>query len=83
MCKNANFQLNISERVGEKNGKMHISYILSTKIGIIPPKIDAKWWHMNCITFEQSHVKDVMSELKKRNNSYKNLRKVTKPKLYL
>ena len=32
----------MSKHVGEKCGKLHITYILSSKIGIAPSKIDAK-----------------------------------------
>ena len=39
----AKFQLNMSKHVGEKCGKVHITYILSSQRGITPSKIDAKW----------------------------------------
>ena len=38
----AKIQLNISKHLGEKCGKLHISYILSSQRGIAPSKIDAK-----------------------------------------
>ena len=55
----ANFQLNMSKHVGEKCGKLHIIYILSSQRGITPSKIDAKWRHSNliCSTLKQSRAK--------------------------
>ena len=59
----AKFQLNMSKYVGEKCGKLHITYILSSQRGITPSKIDAKWRHSNliCSTLKQSHVQNFSS----------------------
>ena len=53
----------MSKHVGEKCGKLHITYILSSQRGITPSKIDAKWRHSNliCSTFKQSHVQNFNS----------------------
>ena len=47
-----------SKYAREKCGKLQISYNLSSKRGITPSKIDAKWQHSNllCSTLKQSHV---------------------------
>ena len=50
----------MSTHAGEKCGKLHISYILSSQRGITPSKINAKWRHSNliCSTLKQiSHAK--------------------------
>ena len=49
--------------VGEKCGKLHITYILCSQRGITPSKIDAKWRHSNliCSTLKQSHVQNFSS----------------------
>ena len=54
----AKFKLNMSEHAGENCGRLCISYILSSKRGITPSKIDVKGWHSNllCSTSKQSHV---------------------------
>ena len=59
----AKFQLNMSKHVGEKCGKLLITYILSSKRGITPSKIGAKWRHSNliCSTFKQSDVQNFSS----------------------
>ena len=59
----AQSQLNMSKNVGEKCGKLHITYILNLQRGITPSKIDAKWWHSNliCSTLKQSHVQNFSS----------------------
>ena len=59
----AKFQLDMSKNVGEKCGKLHITYILSFKRGITPSKIDAKWRHSNliCSTLKQSDVQNFSS----------------------
>ena len=59
----AKFQLYMSKHAGEKCGKLHITYILSSQRGITPSKIDAKWQHSNliCSTFKQSHVQNFSS----------------------
>ena len=59
----AKFQLNMSKHVGEKCGKLHITYILSSQRGITPSKIDAKWRQSNliCSTSKQSHVQNFSS----------------------
>ena len=51
-------QLNESEHLGEKCGKLCISSKLSPKGGITPTKIDANWQHSNliCSTVKQSHM---------------------------
>ena len=52
----------MSKHVGEKCGKLCISYILSSKRGITPSKIDAKLWHSNLLcTSKQSHVQNFSS----------------------
>ena len=53
----------MSKHVGENCGKLCISYILSSKRGITPSKIDAKGWHSNliCSTVKQSHMQNVTS----------------------
>ena len=53
----------MSKHEGEKCGKLHITYILSSQRGITPSKIDAKWWHSNliCRTLKQSHVQNFSS----------------------
>ena len=53
----------MSKHVGEKCGKLHITYILSSKRGITPSKIDAKWRHSNliCSTLKQSDVENFSS----------------------
>ena len=38
----AKFELNMSKHVGEKCGKLHITFVLSSQRGITPSKIDAK-----------------------------------------
>ena len=50
----------MSKHVGEKCGKLHITYILSSERGITPSKIDAKWRHSHliCSTVKQSHVQN-------------------------
>ena len=50
----------MSQHVGEKSGKLCISYILSSQRGITPSKIDAKGRHSNllCSTLKQSHVQN-------------------------
>ena len=57
------FQLDMSKHVGEKCGKLHITYILSSQRGITPSKIDANWRHSNlvCSTVKQSHVQNFSS----------------------
>ena len=59
----AKFQLNISKNVGEKCGKLCISYILSSQRGITPSKIDAKWQHsiLLCSTLKQKYVQNFSS----------------------
>ena len=59
----AKFQLNMSKHVGEKCGKLHNTYILSSQRGITPSKIDAKWRQSNliCSTSKQSHVQNFSS----------------------
>ena len=59
----AKLQLDMSKHVREKCGKLHITYILSSKGGITPSKIDAKWRHLNliCITLKQSDVQNFSS----------------------
>ena len=59
----AKFQLDMSKYVGEKCGKLHITYILSSKRGITPTKIDGSWRHSNliCSTVKQSHVQNFSS----------------------
>ena len=59
----AKFQLNISKHVGEKCGKLHITYILSSQRGITPWKIDVKWRPSNmiCSSSKQSHVQNFSS----------------------
>ena len=56
----AKFKLNMSKHVGEKCGKLCISYILSSQRGMTPSKIGAKWWHsyLICSTLKQSHVQN-------------------------
>ena len=44
----------MSKHVEEKCGKLQISYILYSKRGITPSKIDAKC--LICSTLKQSHV---------------------------
>ena len=58
-----NFQLNITKHVREKCGKLHISYILSSKLSITPSRIDAKWQHSNLLwsILQQSHVQNITS----------------------
>ena len=53
----------MSKHVWEKCGKLHITYILSSKRGITPSKIDAKWRHSNliCSTIKQSDVQNFSS----------------------
>ena len=54
----------ICQSMKEKSAeKLHISYILSSKRGITPSKIDAKGRHSNLIrsTFKQSHVQNFSS----------------------
>ena len=53
----------MSKHVGEKYGKLHITYILSSKRGITPLNIDAKWRHSNliCSTLKQSDVQNFSS----------------------
>ena len=53
----------MSKHVGEKCGKLHITYILSSQRGITPSKIDAKWRQSNliCSTSKQSHVQNFSS----------------------
>ena len=62
-----NFQLDMSKPVGEKCGKLHITYILSSQRGITPSKIDAKWRHSNliCSTLKQSHVQKFQLNMSK------------------
>ena len=59
----AKFELNMSKHVGEKCGKLHITFILSSQRGITPSKIDAKWRQSNliCSTSKQSHVQNFSS----------------------
>ena len=45
----AKFHLNMSEHVKENCGKLCISSILSSKRGLTPYKIDAKWRHSNLL----------------------------------
>ena len=56
---NVKLQLNVSKHVREKSGKLCISIILSSKIGITPTRINANWRHSNlsCSTVKQSHMK--------------------------
>ena len=54
------FQLNMSKHVGEKCGKLQITYILSSQRGITPTKIDAKWRHSHLIC---STLKKVMCKI--------------------
>ena len=60
------FQLNISKHVGEKCGRLCISSILTSKRGIAPSKIDAKWWHSNLSwsILKQSHVQNFSTNVK-------------------
>ena len=53
----------MSKHVGEKCGKLHITYILSSKRGITPSKIDAKWRNSNliCSTLKESDVQNFSS----------------------
>ena len=53
----------MSKHVGEKCGKLHITYILSSQRGITRSKIDAKRGHSNliCSTLKQSHVQNFSS----------------------
>ena len=53
----------MSKHVGEKCGKLHITFILSSQRGITPTKIDAKWRQSNliCSTPKQGHVQNVSS----------------------
>ena len=53
----------MSKHVGEKCGKLHITYILCSKRGITPSKIDGKWRHSNliCSTLKQSDVQNFSS----------------------
>ena len=53
----------MSKHIGEKCGKLNITYILSSQRGITPSKIDAKWRHSNliCSTLKQSHVQNFSS----------------------
>ena len=46
----------MTEHAGENRGKLCISYILSSKRGITPSKIDGKWQHLHliCSTLKQS-----------------------------
>ena len=59
----AKFQLDMSKHEREKCGKLHITYILSSKGGITPSKIDAKWRHSNliCSTLKQNDVQNFSS----------------------
>ena len=56
----------MSEHAGENCGKLCSSYILSSKRGITPSKIDAKGRHPNlfCRTSKQSHVQNFSSYVK-------------------
>ena len=58
----ATFQLNISKHVGEKCGKLHISYILNSQSDITPSKIDesddTQTWSA---VHSQSHVQSKIS----------------------
>ena len=59
----AKFQLKMSKRVGEKCGKLHISYFLSSQRVITPSKTDAKWRHSNLTwsTLKETHVQNFSS----------------------
>ena len=56
-------KLDMSKHVGEKCGKLHITYILSSQRGITPSKIGGNWRHSNliCSTLKQSHVQNFSS----------------------
>ena len=53
----------MSKHIGEKCGKLHITYILSSQRGLTPSKIDAMRRHSNliCSILKQSHVQNFSS----------------------
>ena len=53
----------MSEHVGEKCGKLSISYIISSKRGITPSRIDENWRHLNliCSIIKQCRIQNFNS----------------------